>query len=244
MPTFVHYIPIATTDPRGLLRADRLQAAGSERKPAPHLFWWSRRDRGLRAWEPSPKASPRSSGGTSSCSAAGISPARCSAVRTPRPGHRVPHVLAQDREPHGRRGGVPRSSREPRSSSCRPSTTQRSSRTDSPGRSWSGDRLGLFSPFINTYAAIFLIGGAVAVRLAVLEGSRGAGTASSGTASSRSARLLPGIGGTATRFGYTEVLYVMEFLGIILIWIGYRYNVRPGARGAPKVVPEASATAS
>ena len=45
--------------------------------------------------------------------------------------------------------------------------------------------------------------------------------------------LLPGIGGTATRFGHTEVLYVMEFLGLILIWIGYRYNVRPGLRGAP-----------
>jgi hypothetical protein len=37
----------------------------------------------------------------------------------------------------------------------------------------------------------------------------------------------------ATRLGHTEVLYVMEFLGIILIWIGYRYNVLPGGRGAP-----------
>jgi hypothetical protein len=35
----------------------------------------------------------------------------------------------------------------------------------------------------------------------------------------------------------------MEFLGIILIWIGYRYNVRPGARGAPKHVEEASVAA-
>jgi hypothetical protein len=32
--------------------------------------------------------------------------------------------------------------------------------------------------------------------------------------------------------GYTEVLYVMELLGIILIWIGYRYNVLPSGRGA------------
>ena len=46
----------------------------------------------------------------------------------------------------------------------------------------------------------------------------------------------------ATRMGHTEVLYVMEFLGIILIWIGYRYNVRPGARGAPKPAPEAAVT--
>ena len=33
----------------------------------------------------------------------------------------------------------------------------------------------------------------------------------------------------------------MEFLGIILIWIGYRYNVMPGARGAPKPIEEAAA---
>lgn len=46
--------------------------------------------------------------------------------------------------------------------------------------------------------------------------------------------LLPGIGGTATRMGYTEVLYVMELIGLTLIWIGYTYNVRPGVRGAPE----------
>jgi hypothetical protein len=42
-----------------------------------------------------------------------------------------------------------------------------------------------------------------------------------------------GIGGTATRVAHVEVLYMMEFLGLILIWIGYRCNVRPGVRGAP-----------
>ena len=39
----------------------------------------------------------------------------------------------------------------------------------------------------------------------------------------------------ATRMGHTEVLYVMELIGLILIWIGYDYNVRPRARGAPEV---------
>ena len=38
--------------------------------------------------------------------------------------------------------------------------------------------------------------------------------------------LLPGIGGAATRMGYTEVLYVMELIGLTLIWVGYRYNVQ------------------
>ena len=33
--------------------------------------------------------------------------------------------------------------------------------------------------------------------------------------------LLPGIGGSFTKFGYTEVLYVTELLGIILIYLGY-----------------------
>jgi hypothetical protein len=37
--------------------------------------------------------------------------------------------------------------------------------------------------------------------------------------------LLPGIGGSFTRFGHVEVLYVTEFLGILLIYWGYRLNV-------------------
>jgi len=91
----------------------------------------------------------------------------------------------------------------------------------------------LFSPFINIYAAIFLIGGAA------LSAWRYRKDASArhrfvGNCYIALGALLPGIGGTATRMGHTEVLYVMELIGIILIWIGYTYNVRPGARGAPK----------
>jgi len=101
----------------------------------------------------------------------------------------------------------------------------------------------LFSPFINTYAAVFLIGGAVVsawrYRRAVEARHRFIGNCLIAFGA-----LLPGIGGTATRFGYTEVLYVMEFLGIILIWMGYRYNVRPGARGAPTVRVEEPAPAA
>ncbi|MDX1579642.1 MAG: hypothetical protein R3266_14245, partial [Gemmatimonadota bacterium] len=39
--------------------------------------------------------------------------------------------------------------------------------------------------------------------------------------------ILPGIGGSFTRFGHVEVLYVTELVGLILIWIGYRYAARP-----------------
>jgi hypothetical protein len=38
--------------------------------------------------------------------------------------------------------------------------------------------------------------------------------------------ILPGIGGTATRFGYTEVLYVCEFIGLLMMWRGYAISVR------------------
>ena len=34
--------------------------------------------------------------------------------------------------------------------------------------------------------------------------------------------LLPGIGSSFTVFGFVEVLFVTEFIGIILIWAGYR----------------------
>jgi len=91
----------------------------------------------------------------------------------------------------------------------------------------------LFSPFINTYAAIFLIGGAVASAWR-FRNDPSARHRFIGNCFIAVGALLPGIGGTATRFGHTEVLYVMECLGIILIWTGYRYNVRPGARGAPQ----------
>ncbi|GMV04263.1 MAG: hypothetical protein AMXMBFR53_05440 [Gemmatimonadota bacterium] len=91
----------------------------------------------------------------------------------------------------------------------------------------------LFSPFINLYAAVFLIGGA-ALSAWRFRSDPSARHRFVGNVFIAVGALLPGIGGTATRFGHTEVLYVTELLGLILIWIGYGYNVRPGARGAPE----------
>lgn len=34
--------------------------------------------------------------------------------------------------------------------------------------------------------------------------------------------LLPGIGGSFTKFGYVEVLYVTEFIGLLFIYLGYK----------------------
>lgn len=80
-----------------------------------------------------------------------------------------------------------------------------------------------FSPFINLYAASFLIGGAIlsAVRYRRQGDSPRRAIGNVGIALGA---LLPGIGGSFTRFGHTEVLYVTEFLGLLLIFLGYWLN--------------------
>ena len=85
-----------------------------------------------------------------------------------------------------------------------------------------------FSPFVNMYAVVFLIGGAV---LSALRYSSNPATRHRVVANVLIAigAILPGIGGTATRMGYTEVLYVTELAGLMLTWIGYRMSVRPVA---------------
>lgn len=82
----------------------------------------------------------------------------------------------------------------------------------------------LFSPFINTYSFIFLVGGAA---LSAYRFKKNAHTLHRfiGNVYIAIGALLPGIGGVFTRLGYTEVLYVTELIGIILIYVGYRYNV-------------------
>ena len=83
-----------------------------------------------------------------------------------------------------------------------------------------------FSPFINLYAVVFLIGGAI---LSAIRYSRQPDTRHRMVANVLIAigAILPGIGGTATRMGYVEVLYVTEFIGLLLIWTGYRLSVLP-----------------
>jgi hypothetical protein len=79
----------------------------------------------------------------------------------------------------------------------------------------------LFSILPNTYALIFLVGGAAwsAIQYARKQGS---GNRVLGNWLIAIGALLPGIGGSFTRFGYVEVLFVTEFIGIVLIWAGYR----------------------
>ncbi|MGY8778557.1 MAG: hypothetical protein ACKVIN_10585 [Longimicrobiales bacterium] len=98
---------------------------------------------------------------------------------------------------------------------------------------WRGARL--FSPFVNLWAATFLIGGA-ALSAWRYHGEPQLHHRFVGNCLIAVGALLPGIGGTATRMGYTEVLYVTELLGIVLIWMGYSWNVRS--------VPSSGSTAS
>jgi hypothetical protein len=78
-----------------------------------------------------------------------------------------------------------------------------------------------FSPLINLYAFIFLVGGAFysAIRY-YKNGQREAPF--KGNIFIALGGLLPGIGGTFTRMGYVEVLFITELFGLLLIYYGYR----------------------
>jgi hypothetical protein len=90
-----------------------------------------------------------------------------------------------------------------------------------------------FSPFINLYAVIFLVGGAVLsawrFRKRLPDGDSKNLVRKDrfiGNVLIAIGAILPGIGGAYTRAGYTLILYIAEFLGILLIWGGYWFNVR------------------
>lgn len=78
-----------------------------------------------------------------------------------------------------------------------------------------------FSPFLNTYAFLFLFGGAIysAVKYARMGRSN---KRFLGNVYIAIGALLPGIGGSFTRFGYVEVLYVTELAGLLFMYWGYQ----------------------
>ena len=95
----------------------------------------------------------------------------------------------------------------------------------------------MFSPFVNLYAVTFLIGGAI---LSAVRYRRRSDTRHRyiGNVLIAAGALLPGIGGTFTRFGHTEVLYVTELVGLLLILRGFHFNTLP-ASVAPRVAAAA-----
>lgn len=83
----------------------------------------------------------------------------------------------------------------------------------------------LFTPLINGYAAFYLIGGAIlsAWRFARKRYPR---IYVIGNSLIALGALMPGIGGSMAKAGIVEALYIGEFLGIIIIWIGYACRIK------------------
>jgi len=98
---------------------------------------------------------------------------------------------------------------------------------------WSWVRL--FSPFVNTYALVFLVGGAIMSAMRFRR-DPALGARFAGNVLIAIGGILPGIGGTFTRLGHVEVLYVTELLGLVLIYIGFRLNTLQRIP-APAVTP-------
>jgi len=77
-----------------------------------------------------------------------------------------------------------------------------------------------FSPFINLYALIFLVGGAIYSAILYFS-KKGSSARGWGNVMIAVGALLPGIGGSATRLGHVEILYITEFIGLCLIFTAY-----------------------
>jgi hypothetical protein len=77
-----------------------------------------------------------------------------------------------------------------------------------------------FSPLLNLYAFVFLFGGAVYSAVQYFAKDRGRARFLGNILIAIGA-LLPGIGGSFTRFGYVEVLYITELIGLTFIYFGY-----------------------
>ena len=92
-------------------------------------------------------------------------------------------------------------------------------RLDGDAMAWQWVRL--FSPLINTYALVFLVGGAAWSALRYRRTQDGSSARVWGNWLIAIGALLPGIGGAFTRAGHVEVLYVGELIGLALIWSGY-----------------------
>jgi hypothetical protein len=83
----------------------------------------------------------------------------------------------------------------------------------------------LLTPFINGYSAIFLIGSAAlsAYKFFKIPDAKDRAI---GNILITIGAILPGVGGGMAKAGMVEALYIGEFVGIILIYLGYRFCLR------------------
>lgn len=77
------------------------------------------------------------------------------------------------------------------------------------------------TPFINLYAFIFLVGGAIYSALKYAKNTQ-LRKRFTGNLLIAIGGLLPGIGGSFTKFGYVEVLFITELIGLVFIYVGYK----------------------
>jgi hypothetical protein len=101
----------------------------------------------------------------------------------------------------------------------------------------------LMTPFINTYAVFFLIGGAFASAWRFWRMQVGANRVVGNVLIAIGA-LLPGVGGSLAKAGLVEALYVGECLGLAVIWIGERVCARRPAVARAVVAGSQSVTGS
>ncbi len=78
------------------------------------------------------------------------------------------------------------------------------------------------SPLLNLYSVTFLVGGA-AVSALRYRRNPAASNRYAGNIAIAVGGLLPAIGGTMTRYGVVEALYITELAGLLLIYAGYRW---------------------
>jgi len=83
----------------------------------------------------------------------------------------------------------------------------------------------LLTPLVNLYAVFWLVGGAIWSAWRYYRTDLGTGRRVAGNVAIAVGAILPGIGGAAARSGRVQGLYVTEFVGLILIWVGYRLIV-------------------
>ena len=96
-----------------------------------------------------------------------------------------------------------------------------------------------FSPLINTYAAVFLIGFAIRSAIQFARRRKTVNRMIGNTLIAIGA-ILPGIGGGMAKGGIVEALYVGEFIGVILIWMGFHWCQKPIAAVKEEYVTEAA----
>ncbi|NIA24228.1 MAG: hypothetical protein GWP04_01520 [Gammaproteobacteria bacterium] len=83
----------------------------------------------------------------------------------------------------------------------------------------------VLTPFFNLYGVIMLVGGAIYSAYYFWR-TRAAANRMVGNIFIAIGAMMPAFGGAAQRFGIPVALYVGEFLGAILMFIGYLYSSR------------------